>query len=233
MVKVVLFDLDGTLVPIEVETFLKGYTKAIGIKIAHLMDPKTFIKHLLDATNKMIENKNAETTNEQVFWKYFSGKISVPENIIVPVLDEFYKKDFPLLGSTIDTNRRGAVLVKKLKENGFRLVLATNPLFPKEAVIERMRWAFLDPADFELITTYENMHFCKPHPEYYQEILEYLDEDPAYCMMVGNDVEEDMVAGKLGMKTFLLNHLVIDRGSGIPYEYSGDFNKLSQVLGVK
>ena len=96
-----------------------------------------------------------------------------------------------------------------------------------------MRWAFLDPADFELITSYENMHFCKPHPEYYQEILDYLGEEAASCMMVGNEVEEDMVAGSLGMKTFLLDYLVIDRGSGTPYDHRGNFEELSRVLGLK
>ena len=57
----------------------------------------------------------------------------------------------------------------------------------------------------------ERMHFCKPNPAYYQEILELLGAKAEECLMIGNDVEEDMVAATLGIKTRLVTDLLISR----------------------
>ncbi len=233
MFKAVLFDLDGTLLPLDVEIFLKDYTDALAAKAASVTDPKTFVKHLFYATQKVIEDKNPDFTNEEVFWEHFFQNMNEQKDRIFPVIDEFYTKDFPLLGAEIKADKKGASLVKQLKQQGCRLVLATNAVFPRQAVVERMRWAHLNPEDFEIITTFENMHFCKPHIEYYQEILERLGENPDKCIMVGNDVEEDMIAGSLGMKTFLLDNFVIYRGSDTTYDYKGDMELLWQVLGME
>ncbi|MBQ1492474.1 MAG: HAD family hydrolase, partial [Blautia sp.] len=95
---------------------------------------------------------------------------------------------------------------------GARVILATNPLFPMVATYSRIRWAGLTPEDFELITTYDNSTTCKPNPAYYLEILEKTGLRPEECLMVGNDVGEDMVAETLGMKVFLLTDCLINLG---------------------
>ncbi len=229
----ILFDLDGTLLPLDVEEFLKVYTSALASKVGHIVEPKSFVYSLLEATSKTIADKDPASTNEEVFWRHFlKGKEDSAEALL-PVLDEFYAKDFPKLGNNIAADGKAAEIVKQLKQKGYRIGLATNAIFPRSAVISRMGWAYLDPEDFEIITTYENMHYCKPHLEYYQEVMDYLREDPANCLMVGNDIEEDMIAGSLGMKTFLLEDFIIDRGTGTPYDYRGDFELLSEVLGLK
>ena len=56
------------------------------------------------------------------------------------------------------------------------MVAATNPLFPKVATMNRLRWAGFDPEDFALFTTYEHYHYCKPNPAYYTEVLASLGE---------------------------------------------------------
>lgn len=231
--KTVLFDLDGTLLPLDVEEFLTIYTTALANKVAHITEPKTFVNKLLDATGKVIADKNPDLTNQEVFWEHFLKGIEDRKGTLLQVVEEFYAKDFPKLGSYIESDGKPAELVKELKQQGYRIALATNAIFPRTAVVDRMRWAYLNPEDFELITTYENMHYCKPHVEYYQEVMEHLQEDPRNCIMVGNDIEEDMVAGSLGMKTFLLDNFIIDRGSNTPYDYRGDLELLSQVLGLK
>lgn len=231
--KAVLFDLDGTLLPLDVDVFIKDYTQAVAAKVSGFTNPKNFIKHLMRATEKMIADKDPALTNEQVFWKHFLEGLGASQEQLVPILNEFYEKDFPLLGGAIAADGSSADLIKQLKEKGMRVALATNAIFPRQAVVERMRWASLDPDDFEVITSFEIMHFCKPHVEYYQEVLEHLGEDPADCIMVGNDIEEDMIAGSLGMKTFLLDQsFVIHRGSSTPYDYRGDLSLLREVLGI-
>lgn len=97
------------------------------------------------------------------------------------------------------------------KKKGYRVVLATNPLFPAIATQTRIGWAGLTPEDFELYTTYENSGFCKPNPEYYKEILGKLQLSPEECVMIGNDVSEDMIAKDLGMKVFLITDCLLNK----------------------
>ena len=91
------------------------------------------------------------------------------------------------------------------------MVLATNPLFPKVATESRIRWAGLNPDDFEIYTTFETSHYCKPNLDYYREVLNELQVSAEECLMIGNDVSEDMVAEKLGMKVFLLTDCLINK----------------------
>lgn len=97
-----------------------------------------------------------------------------------------------------------------LKERGYRIVLATNPYFPSIATENRIRWAGLTPEDFEYYTTYEHCTFCKPNPKYYWELLEKIGCQPEECLMIGNDVGDDMVAETLGMRVFLLTDCLIN-----------------------
>ena len=114
---------------------------------------------------------------------------------------------------------------------GYRVVLATNPLFPAIATRNRIRWAGLNPEDFELVTTYENSHYCKPNPDYYREILGKLSLDGSQCLMVGNDVGEDMIAGILGMKVFLLTDCLINSAGGDISVYpNGSFPELLHYI---
>ena len=90
-------------------------------------------------------------------------------------------------------------------------MLATNPIFPSIATESRIRWAGLEPEDFELYTTYENTGYCKPNPDYYRDILNKLKLQPEDCLMVGNDVTEDMIAASVGMDVFLLTDCMINK----------------------
>ncbi len=208
----ILFDLDGTLLPMpDQELFLKAYMKGLAAKVAPLgYEPKKLVDTVLMGTGDVIRN-DGTATNETVFWKAFCGVFGEEALRHLPVFEAFYKNEFQQVSSTCGCDARAARLIAKLKDKGFRLVLATNPLFPAVATQSRIRWAGLNEADFELVTTYENSSFCKPNLKYYEEIVNKLGLDPAQCLMVGNDVGEDMIAGKLGMKTFLLTDCLINR----------------------
>ena len=128
---------------------------------------------------------------------------------------------------------KAALTVRKLKEKGFSLVLATNPLFPAVATESRVKWAGLSVDDFLLYTTYENCHYCKPNPKYYEELTKRLSLDPKECLMVGNDVEEDMIAETLGMRVFLLTDCLINKRN-VPIDRypHGGFDELLAFLNV-
>jgi HAD superfamily hydrolase (TIGR01549 family) len=110
----------------------------------------------------------------------------------------------------IEKNEDIVEIVQIFKKNNFKMVIATNPLFPKKAILQRIKWAGLDPEQFSYITCYEEMHYSKPNVEFYREIVDELDLNPAECIMIGNDVQEDMIAGKLGMTTYLVDDYIID-----------------------
>jgi len=122
-------------------------------------------------------------------------------------------------------------MIENLKNKGYTIVVATNPLFPMEAILHRIKWAGLNPEDFKLITSYENMHFCKPQLKYYKEILNMIGKSPEEAMMVGNDLEEDMVSGQLGMKTYLIEDCIIARGTeNIIPDYKGNLESFIKFV---
>ena len=228
----ILFDLDGTLLPMsDQEAFLKAYMKGLAAKVAPLgYEPKKLIDTVLMGTGRVIRNDGA-LRNETVFWQAFCGVFGEKAMEHLPVFEEFYRNEFQQVSATCGCDARAAKLIAALKEKGYRLVLATNPLFPAVATHSRIRWAGLNVEDFELVTTYENSSFCKPNIQYYEEIVKKLGLEPAQCLMVGNDVGEDMVAGKLGMKTFLLTDCLLNRvGEDIEKYPHGSFEALKSYI---
>ena len=231
MIKAILFDLDGTLLPMEQEGFVKDYMGRIAAFLApHGYEPQPLIKALWAGTGAMVNN-DGKAKNEDVFWQVFNSVIGKDAGQDMPLFNEFYAGPFQLSKDSCGFNPAAAEAIREIKSMGLRLVLATNPLFPAVATYSRVRWAGLQPDDFELITTYENSHFCKPNPDYYREILEKIGLDGPDCLMVGNDVGEDMVAKMLGMKTFLLTDCLINKaGEDIDHYPHGSFPALLHYI---
>ena len=231
MIKTILFDLDGTLLPMDQDVFINSYfSKLIAYLTPHGYDPNTLAKSIWSGTGAMVANDGART-NETVFWETFQSFCG--ERVIQdkPLLETFYKTDFQNVQVDCGFNPQSAQLLAWLKENGVRLVLATNPLFPAIATHSRIRWAGLNPDDFEHITTYENSSYCKPNPDYYREILSTLNLKPEECVMIGNDTVEDMIAETLGMKVFLLTDCLINKPSAdISTWPNGGFPELKAYL---
>ncbi len=211
MIKTILFDLDGTLLPMDQDMFVKSYMTKLATKVAPLgYEAKAFMGAMWAGVESMIKN-DGSVTNETAFWNCFTnifGKKSLDD---IPVFDAFYQNEFQTVAKDCGYTPKAKELIDCLKSKGYRLVLATNPLFPAVATESRIRWAGLSPEDFEYYTTYENSSYCKPNPNYYLEILEKIGCEPEECMMVGNDVGEDMITETLGMKVFLLTDCLINK----------------------
>ena len=172
-------------------------------------EPQALIKAVWKGTAAMVANDGSRT-NEERFWEVFDAQFETPASENYKHFLEFYEQGFAGARKATGFNPRAAETVHRLKAAGYRVALATNPLFPRIATEQRIRWAGLEPEDFELYTTYENSSFCKPNPAYYGEILQRLDLRGEDCLMVGNDVREDMAAEMLGMETFLLTDCLIN-----------------------
>ncbi len=234
--KGILFDLDGTLLPINTEQFLEEYLKLLAPKVIEHMDPQVFCQHLLAATAAMIKNDDADMTNEQVFMEDFFNRVNVPKEKLLPIFEEFYAKDFKKLAKCTKAAATSKELVEELAKRDVKLVLATNPLFPLVAIEERLSWLDIDPSLFSLITSYENMHFCKPNINYYREIIEKCSLNPEESIMIGNDQGEDMIAKKLGMKGYLVTDYLIplkEDQEDIQPDWQGNFKELKDYLLLK
>lgn len=207
----ILFDLDGTLLPMEQEKFGRAYMKGL-IAAAEPAGyhPKLLYTSFLDGLLAMVNN-NGDETNECVFWNTFEKNYGDSVSRDIRLFDEYYDTAFQEIKNICGFTPKAAELVNHIKEKGFRIVLATNPLFPRAATESRIRWTGIDPEVFELVTTYENSHFCKPNLNYYSEILNKLHVLPEECLMIGNDVSEDMITEQMGMKVFLLTDCLINR----------------------
>ena len=227
MLKAVLFDLDGTLLPMDQDEFVKGYFRLLAKKLApYGYEPDKLVKAIWHGTGAMIQN-DGSCTNEVVFWNDFTNIFGEQARSHEPVFAEYYEKDFQQVKNICGYTPKAAEIVRSLKAAGVRVALATNPVFPAIATESRIRWAGLEPEEFELYTTYENIGFCKPNLDYYREILRRMELDAADCLMVGNDVDEDMIAGQLGMEVFLLtDHLINKSGTDINAFPHGGFDDL-------
>ena len=211
--KAILFDLDGTLLPMDQDLFVKTYFKLLAVKLApYGYDPKQLIDAIWGGTAAMVKN-NGSCSNEDAFWTFFTGIFGKQALEHLPVFEDFYANEFQGAQAVCSPIPQAAEAINLVKEKGFRVALATNPIFPAIATRSRIRWAGLTPEDFELYTTYENSRFCKPNPAYYQDILAQMNLRPEECLMVGNDVTEDMIAQKLGMQVFLLTDCMINKNN--------------------
>ena len=209
--KYILFDMDGTLLPMDAGVFARTYFKLLTKKmLPHGYEPET----LIDGINAGItatQSNDGTHTNEELFWEHFvrvSGERVLADRAL---FDEFYSLDFQRISSTCGYTPEAKATVALCGELGYKVVVATEPIFPLGAMESRLRWAGVDPSSVEFITSYETSHYCKPDLGYYREITERLGAAPEECVMVGNDVGEDMPAEQLGMRVFLLTDCLINK----------------------
>ncbi len=216
MKKVILFDLDGTLLPMDQEKFTMAYFYALIKKLAELGLPteseeekKALVSAVWSGIYAMMKN-DGSCTNEERFFLDFSTILNIDISYLKPQFDVFYQNEFNEISKVCGRNPTVSRVISDLKGRGYRVAVATNPLFPLKANEARLSWAGLSLSDFEYCTCYENSRFCKPKLEYYKEILKVLGVSAEECIMVGNDVKEDMVAKELGMDVFLITDYIIN-----------------------
>lgn len=231
MIKAVLFDLDGTLLPMDEEYFKKIYFGEVYKKIAYLgYTLDELLKVIWYGTKAMIQNDGSQT-NEELFWKKF---IEVhpdrleenKENFV-----DFYNNIFPTLGHTCGYQPFAKEFIKRLKDKGYEVIIASNPIFPLVATKARIKWAGLDPDDFKYITAYENSRFSKPNLKYYEEVLEKTGYKPEEVIMVGNDVREDMIVNKLGIDSYLITDCLLNLDNEDINKYKhGNFEEIMNLV---
>lgn len=231
MIDTILFDLDGTLLLSDSDEFTKAYFADLGKFMAYLHNPDTMLSAIWTGTKAMIKNDGTRS-NKAVLWDTYCGIFGKEAIADEPVFTEYYKTQYIELRRMCGKHPDLDLFIKGLKTEGYKLVVATNPLFPLFVQKERISWTGADPDDFDWITSYENSHYSKPNPAYYREILEQIGSLPENSLMVGNDVQEDMEAAEYaGIKGFLMTDYLLNReGKDISGYPQGGFSELQQYI---
>ena len=230
-IRYVLFDLDGTLLPMDQDLFIKTYFGGLAKKLAPLgYDAAELFQAIWKGTGAMIRN-DGSVLNETRFWDVMREIYGEKIQDAIPYFEEFYEKDFDGVRAVCGYNPKAAETVRSLKEQGYIVALATQPAFPAAATSRRIRWTGLEPSDFAVYTTFENSRYCKPKGEYYLDVARSIGADPRECLMVGNDISDDMPAADVGMKVFLLTDCLIAKEGDDPSAYpNGSFDELMAYI---
>ena len=224
----VFFDLDGTLIFHEQSNFTREYFRSISRFVEDRgLDPNQFIDGVMYGTGLVVANEG-HRTNKEIFWDNFFKYIGRYDEKIIEISDEYYETEFKKLKKYATCNEFAKEAVELAHKNGKKVVLATNPVFPMTAQLERMSWSGLCAEDFDLITSYENSKFCKPNPRYYFEICKKIGIHPSNAVMIGNDEREDM---KAAFEAGLMGYLVTDcRIMAKDYLWKGQRGTFEQSL---
>ena len=228
----VLFDLDDTLLFSDMENaFLNAYLALLSEYAAPHFPPDKLISALLAGTDAVQRAHDPALTNEQVFAATFAPLLGQPWPQLRALFAGFYEERFPQLRVHTRPHPQARQVVADCFDAGYRVAIATNPLFPAKAIQHRLSWAELEDMPFDLVTTYENMHTCKPSPDYYLEIAGLMGLPPAACWMVGNDVARDIApAQSAGMHAYLADEWLVNDDPGIQPDCRGRLADLTPYL---
>ena len=213
----IFFDLDGTLLPIEMRDFLKAYFRVLDESAGRAgFDTARFAK-ALNAGMAGMGDHDRGITNDQAFWDVFMAQM-FPEGAteaeyarVVRFIDGFYAGDFNQVGADVVPDPAASQALRTLRDKGYPLFLCTMPMFPIQGVLSRLEWAGVDPGFFERITTFDNSTDIKPSDAYYRENLHLAGVAPERVLMVGNDASDDLACLDLGIDAYLITDHLVNR----------------------
>jgi FMN phosphatase YigB (HAD superfamily) len=245
VLQAVLFDLDDTLVIADNDALMREYFAKVAAIYAGVVEPKRLQQQIIDSTLHVIRSPDGKSTALEIFADHFFTTLGLPVDM-TPFLN-FYAGQYNALGRFARPAHAGREAVQAARQLGLRVAVATNPVFPRIAVETRLSWAGLADVPWNLVTTAEEMRYCKPHPQYFREAAEMLGVPAKACLMVGNDPANDLPAAQVGMCTFLVTEEVaaadealrvfmggtaqVEAVETLQPDYQGSLSDLSKLLG--
>ena len=201
-----LLDLDDTLLDTNLDAFTPAYFQALATHLSNHTSPDAMLRALGAGVTRMYASEDPTHTLAEIFDMDFYGSLELSKQDLSHVIEDFYDRVFPQLGVHTRQRPESVPFVEWALSCGFRVAIATDPLFPRKATYHRLRWAGFDPERFELVSSYEHFHFSKTHPAYYAEVLGRLGWPEGPVLMVGNDIDRDLLpAHRLGLKTYFVD----------------------------
>lgn len=206
MIKAVLLDLDDTLLINPTLRFMQVYMQQFERYTAEHWGLESLRDHLMSAgRGVMFDARDMQQSNLSVMLESLSQSTGrAPDELLAMFRDFFTSPAFESVRECTGVVPAAAKIVQRLKEQGYMVVIATNPIYIAEAIQRRLNWAGLSDnlCDYAFVTHAENMHFAKPHPAYYAEILGRVGIEPDEALMVGDDTRNDIApAENVGLYT--------------------------------
>ena len=228
----ILFDLDGTLLPMDLDAFTNHYFNLVAEHFGRLgIQPEPVLRAVMLGTQSMIQNDGTRS-NAQRFRDCFAQQMGTRAPALIRAFDGFYNDAFHQARTSTQSNPDAVAAVAAARQKASRVVLATNPLFPAAGIQARLSWIGLHLSDFDCVTTYENASFCKPNPAYYTQIIQSLNLTGKHLLMIGNDIREDAEAAQAaGLATYLVTDCLIDHGMCADIYQHGSFRQMLDMLG--
>lgn len=228
---ILLVDMDGTLLENNMERFLPLYLQKLGTHLQDRISPARMIQSLLAGTKAMVDKRLPGNTLEQSFDEVFYPGIEGDKANLAGTLSDFYEHIYPELRETTAPIPAAQEFIRWAFSQKYTIAIATNPLFPRSAIEQRLAWAGLPVSEypFTLVTSFEKFHFAKPNPAYYAEILGQLGWPDVPAVMVGNSLNDDILpAEEIGIPAF---HLQMPSADG--HSASGVFSQLKMWIKEK
>lgn len=226
----VLFDLDGTLIEVDMERFIPIYLRRLAERLHPYAEPQRTLQSLRGAVMAMLGDTAGDCSLEELLRDRLAAEPQIPWSAYQKALAAFCREELAELRPLVRPHPLARELVESCLARGWRVVLATNPVFPREVIEARLAWGELADLPFQPITSYEISRHCKPHPGFFHDVLGTLGLPPQACLMVGNDTSHDLAAGQVGIATCLLTTWRIDRGAHFVADWEGSHPALLTQL---
>ena len=136
----ILLDLDDTLLGNSMDTFLPAYMQALGEYLAPYAPPEKMIPALLAATRAMVANTRPDCTLLEIFNASFFSALGLQPEELGDVIDNFYQEVFLDLKDLTRQLPQAVEFVEQALARGYRLAIATSPLFPRAAIQQRLEF---------------------------------------------------------------------------------------------
>jgi FMN phosphatase YigB (HAD superfamily) len=173
MTLTLLLDLDDTLLGNSMDTFIPAYLQSLSDFLSPFISQDIFVPTLLSGTQAMLDNNSPDKTLKAAFDQSFYTELGVSQDEYAEQFDAFYREKFPELKQLTQYSLAAVRMIEEAFDRNYRVAIATNPLFPKSAIHQRLEWAGLSPQKypFLLVPTYESFHFAKPNKAFFTEAL--------------------------------------------------------------
>lgn len=227
MLKAVVFDMDETLLGINLSAFIAVLAKdeaGLLAQVGRKNPLSVFAAYTaamleLNGGNRVTDDRR---TNRALFDATIERRCGIPlaDPVIADVLTYYEREILPGKNDRIIAARPRAGALEALEcvlGRGLRIALFTNPSFSESCIACRMGWAGIADAPFDLVTYMENSTRCKPDAAYYREALGKLGLAPHEVLMVGNDPRRDFPSPDCGLQT-----AYVGKGSPVRATWSGD-----------
>jgi FMN phosphatase YigB (HAD superfamily) len=217
MLKSLLLDLDETILPYSCsfEEVMGSLVKSMTGYFSHLVPPDLFVQAFMAGVDAIDSNRDEGPSNFEVFARTFCASVEMSPDEMEKLGIDYYENAFMEMQHLTRPTPYARTLMTWAFESDFEVVIATGWQAPLIAAEQRLRWAGVPASEFDyrFIADWHNMHASKPHPEFYQEILEHVGRQPDECLFVGDDWEvEIMPATGIGIPSYW----IVDEGTTPP-----------------